>query len=145
MQLKRCGLLAFALMVLVGLSGCVSNAPKESESVVFRKSESWGPCLVGYVCEQDTILYSSGRLVRTGQTNSTTTLSKEGLESFFSQVRSTGIMEKNCSTEIVVDYWAEYQISLDGIEKSISYPGCSSEIEKIEAKLPPAPAKQGGA
>lgn len=148
MSLKPVQSILVTLAIAAILSGCVNNnlggAGAEGQAI-FRKTESWGPCLKGDVCRETTILYESGLLIRSGQENATYMLSKEVVAAFVSEIRGTGIMGMDCASARVEDYSAEYSIALDGLRKEISFPGCFNELEKIEAHLPPETPKRGGA
>ena len=100
---------------------------------LFQKDEGRGPCLVGEICVQKTILYRSGELVLTGKVTRNEQISQVVLNQIIDKIRKSGIMQKECEGGLVTDVYAESKIILDGQEKVIIFPGCADELGEIES------------
>jgi hypothetical protein len=109
---------------------------QNSNLILFEKTASWGPCPPNYTCVQNTKLYYSGKLVLEGEKNSESQLDKETIEKIKNQIKSSGIMDKECSVEFPVpDVLADYTLNLEGKIKKISYPNCEEDLSKIESLI----------
>jgi len=100
----------------------------------------------GGSCHFNTYLYSSGKLiiesgelaVEPGGEKATAyptvqkELDKNLMGRITEQIRSSGIMNKSCEAELVMDYYVDYFINLDGIKKKVRFPGCESEFREID-------------
>ena len=62
-------------------------------------------------------------------------LSEGAMDGIFSKIRDSGIMEKTCEAEMVLDYYVDYFINLDGIQKEIRFPGCEPEFNAIDGLI----------
>lgn len=104
-----------------------------ADAILFEKQESWGPCPPGgEPCQQTTLLYTTGRLVLYGNENKEQNLSPELIKTIYSKIEETGIMQKNCDTQPVLDYIATYKITINNTTKNIQSPGCYFELSSIE-------------
>ena len=133
------------------ITGVVSSVvPSISPNqVLFKEREGWGPCPGPFdSCSQLTVLLYSGELILEGSSNSTSQLTPIQVEAVIGKIRSTGILEKECKFNPVMDYWAGYTINLDGKTKKVTFPGCDDELGEIKALIPtPTPSpnpRQGG-
>lgn len=109
---------------------------QNSNLILFEKTAGWGPCPPNYTCVQSTRLYYSGKLILEGEKNSQSQLDKETLEKIKNQIKSSGIMDKECPNEFPVpDYSADYILNLEGKVKKISYPNCEEELNGIESLI----------
>ena len=59
-------------------------------------------------------------------------LDKNVIDSVIKQIRDSGIMNKPCEAEMVMDYYVNYFINLDGVKKEAQFPGCESEFNAID-------------
>ncbi len=106
------------------------------EDFRFEKTENWGPCPQSETCFQKTILKGDGFFEREGQDNNVKFLSVVELLSIINKIKSTGIMEKECISQPVLDYSATYNIRLSDKQKEIISPGCQEELKEIEKLIP---------
>lgn len=101
----------------------------------------------GGSCHFNTYLYSSGKLiiesgelavVKSGGEKATAyptinkVLDKNLMDGIIKQIRDSGVMDKSCEAEMIMDYYVDYFINLDGIKKEVKFPGCESELNKID-------------
>ena len=96
----------------------------------------------GGSCYNHTYLYSLGELVtESGWSNGEKSityptvqgkLDKNLMGQVLKQIRDSGILNKECPAELVTDYNTTYFINLDNIKKEIEFPGCKSELNKID-------------
>jgi|GEM_PF-6719746 len=126
-------------------------APKEpfektlaNESLIYSKTEGWGPCPPGAYCAQKTTLYSSGLYVREGAENFTREFGPEFSEKFVGKAMTLGFPEKNCSAELMLDYYAKYSLTIGGKTQEFVFPGCEREIRELETLLPKGQDPIGG-
>lgn len=114
------------------------SVDKNLNQIILEKNEGWGPCPPGgEPCSQTTTLYASGRLVFKGNKNEEKLLSKELVAQIITQIRKSGIMNKDCGLEqTILDYSALYTFYLDGQAKTIQFPGCKDELKEIEKLIP---------
>ena len=113
------------------------NTPKNiqgQDSLIFKRSEGWGPCPDGLTCTLDTYLYESGKLNFIGDVNKEVQLNEKELETIISAIRKSGIFEKNCAGPRISDYIVEYEINLDGKIKHIDIgdTGCGDYLNEID-------------
>ena len=112
------------------------NTPKNiqgQDSLIFKRSEGWGPCPDGLTCSLDTYLYESGKLNFIGDVNKEVQLNEKEMETIISAIRKSGIFEKDCTGPMVLDYIVEYEINLDKKTKRIDIgdTGCGNNIKEI--------------
>lgn len=101
----------------------------------------------GGSCHFNTYLYSSGKLiiesgelavVKSGGEKATAyptinkVLDKNLMDRIIKQIRDSGVMDKSCKAEIIMDYYVDYFVNLDGTKKEVKFPGCESEFNKID-------------
>lgn len=112
-----------------GLISC----EKESDEILFQKDASWGPCPVYPGCYQNLSLYYSGKLevVEEGSDN-VTYLGVDIVQDVIRAIRDSGLLTEECSGPDVMDYGATYYINLDGVNRTIRFPGCEEELDAIE-------------
>ena len=71
-----------------------------------------------------------------GSTQIQKQLSPDEISELISTIKATGIMDKNCSGQIVLDYSPTYKLNIENREKAIDYPGCEPELLEIEKLIP---------
>lgn len=116
-----------------------SSTPKDkaaNDVVIFYKTESWGPCPQGEVCTQSTMLFSSGTFIQEGSKNIQKKLPRETVDKVKSKIESSGIMDKDCPAQGVIDYYATYQLVVGHQVKTIQFPGCEDILKEIEQLIP---------
>lgn len=100
----------------------------------------------GGSCHFNTYLYSSGKLIEEsgelamapdGEKATTyptvqKELDKNTVDRIIKQIRDSGIMQKSCEAEMIMDYYVNYFINLDGVKKEAQFPGCKSEFDEID-------------
>lgn len=100
----------------------------------------------GGTCYAKTSLYFSGKLItersevvlspdgekRVAYPAVEKTLNKNTMDRIIKQIRDSGIMNKSCEAEMIMDYYVSYFISLDGTIKEARFPGCKSEFNEID-------------
>jgi len=100
----------------------------------------------GGSCHFNTYLYSSGKLViesgelamgpdgeeSTAYPTVEKELDKELMERITLQIRNSGIMDKSCEAEMVMDYYVNYFVQFDGATKEARFPGCEAEFNEID-------------
>lgn len=110
----------------------------------------------GGSCHFNTYLYSSGKLiVESGELAVTPDgekaaayptiekqLDQSLMDRIVQQIRDSGVMKKSCEAEMIMDYYVNYFINLDGVKKEVQFPGCESEFDKIDELIDTAPDKQ---
>ncbi len=139
-QLERCNIINATPFINPNCHGvfdasytCYVNCQETENEILFKKIEFWGPCPQGEICRQSTKLYSSGKLIsKGGTTNLQTLLYKEDMNQIVERINASNIINKDCSSKGVLDYWANYTINIDNQEKTIKFPGCKEELEDIE-------------
>jgi hypothetical protein len=109
---------------------------QNDEVILFEKSEGWGPCPPNSICHQSTKLYYSGKLVLAGEKELQKQLSQEIINDLIKKIKVTGVMDKDCSSQMVLDYGATYKLNIDGQGKTIQFPGCEEELREIEKLIP---------
>jgi len=108
----------------------------KNDLILFEENESWGPCPPDMICGQTTKFYESGKLVLKGEKNIEKQLDKETLEEIKSQIKSSGIMDKECSGKFPLpDYSADYTLNFEGKIKKVRYPNCEEELKEIESTI----------
>ena len=109
--------------------------PQALSPIFYQKDSTWGPCPTGQTCAQTIQLYSSGKLILTGNKEGRQQLSDVELRRIENQIRQSGIMEKDCSNLLYpADTWYKYTINLDGkSSKIIGYdPICEEVLWQID-------------
>ena len=100
----------------------------------------------GGTCYSKTSLYFSGKLViegsevvmgengeeRTAYPTIEKTLDKKAVDEIIRQIRDSGVLTKPCEAELIMDFYVDYFINLDGIQREIKFPGCETELNKID-------------
>ena len=81
------------------------------------------------------ILYDSGKLVYNGTSVFTTTLNESRLNHVKETILRSNILNKECELTQVMDYWADYDISLNMQSRSLTYPECEDELKVIDDAL----------
>lgn len=106
---------------------------KDSNELILQRSEGWGPCPPGSTCSLDVFLYKSGKLVFKGSTEKEVTLDQKTVNSIVEVIKNSGVLGKNCSGSIIVDYMVEYTINIDGKTKIVTSrdTGCSENFKEL--------------
>ena len=92
----------------------------KKDTPLYARSEGWGPCpSKESTCNLDTYLYESGRLLFKGDTNFETKIDQADIEKIKDEIQKSGVMHKNCSGPIVLDYSVSYELNIDGKIKKI--------------------------
>ena len=125
-----------AILIVIILVVLVTQRPIQGNTLLYEKSESWGPCPPNGTCQQSTKLYYSGRLVVKGATELQKQLTQQEINDLIAKIKSTHIMRKECSAPIVLDYSATYRLNVSGKQKTIRFPGCKEELQEIEELIP---------
>ncbi len=127
-------ILAFLIGVGILIQKYWSLDSQENDLVLFEEREAWGPCDTPEGCYQATKLYYSGKLVLEGERkNMKKRVSKEIIEEVINKIRTSGIMDKDCSIPFTTagsDF--VYTINLDNRTKQIMRPGCLELIQEIQ-------------
>jgi hypothetical protein len=105
---------------------------QNADLILFKEEEGWGPCPPNSICWQSTKLYYSGKLVLEGEKSIEKQLDQEKVEEIKNLIKSSGIMQKDCSAELILDYGATYFLNLNGQVRTIKYPGCTNELGEIK-------------
>lgn len=93
---------------------------KKQNALIYKRSEGWGPCPdKTMTCQLETDLYESGRLVFAGDINKEVQLDKETVGKIVNAIQLSGVLEKDCSGPMVLDYTVEYEINIKGKTKRI--------------------------
>ncbi len=107
------------------------NNEKDAEMVdefaIYSKESGWGPCMTGDPndCREDIIIFNTGKAVIDGIE---TSIGIDSVLRINQAIQDSGIKEKACEYDVVMDYWANYYIH----PKSITYPGCEKELLIID-------------
>ncbi|OGZ43733.1 MAG: hypothetical protein A2719_01445 [Candidatus Ryanbacteria bacterium RIFCSPHIGHO2_01_FULL_45_22] len=131
------GLLATQRFWVPKLVTAIMNYTDEadpSQTLIFEKRASWGPCPYEGGCFEMLYLYKSGKIVVDNENGRhENQLSKEFMERFNQTVEQTGIMQKKCVMPLTADYSVSYTIVHDGKKKNIESRGCEEELKTIDA------------
>ncbi|MBI2035748.1 MAG: hypothetical protein HYT12_03665 [Candidatus Liptonbacteria bacterium] len=109
----------------------------------------------GGSCHYNTYLYASGKLtMESGELAITPDgekstaypavekqLDKVLMDRIIKQIRDSGVMTKPCDAELVMDYFVNYFLFLDGIKKEAKFPGCEAEFNAIDKLIDTAADK----
>lgn len=109
---------------------------QNSNAILFQKDAGYGPCPTNAKCYQHTTLYYSGKLILEGDKNLQKQLSQEELNQIIAKIEETNVMEKECTPTPIVDYSANYTLTVNNQEKKIRFPGCEDELRVIEKLIP---------
>jgi len=129
-----------ALGLLLYVSSVKTKSPitaKKQDALIYKRSEGWGPCPdKTMTCQLETDLYESGKLVFIGDVNKEVQLDKETVGKIVNAIEQSGVLEKNCSGPMILDYTVEYEINIKGKTKRIGIEdtncrGDFSETNKI--------------
>ena len=105
------------------------------------KSGSGGSCHFNtYLYKSGTLVLESGELVvrEEGGEKATTyptvqmELDKNAMDGIINQIRDSGILTKPCEAEMIMDYYVDYFVNLDGIKRETQFPGCEAEFNEID-------------
>lgn len=114
----------------------LNTAPKQKANVyiLYEKNEKLKSCQLDEICEQTTLVTSSGALVTQGSTDFVASLNLASLKRIQNEIKETGIMEKICLPPVVIDnnYPVDYTLNIDGKTKKIQFRGCENELKKID-------------
>mgnify|MGYP006865021807 CR=1 FL=1 len=93
----------------------------------YIKESFWGPCPTNEPgeCEEKITIYTGGKVIVNEVETSAT---NEEIMKLSNTINATGILNKECPHDIVLDYWATYWFT----SKKVIYPGCEKELEKID-------------
>ncbi len=122
-----------------------------NDILIYKRSEGWGPCpSEKLTCSLDTYLYKSGKLIFIGDTNVEVKLNKEIVAKIVSKIEESGVLDKDCSGPIVLDYAVEYEININGKTKKIGYEDTKcwddlTEVNQIIDSYHDNSKRQGGA
>ena len=100
----------------------------------------------GGTCYSKTSLYFSGKLVTEGSEvvmgedgekrvaypAIEKVLNKNSMDKIIKQIRDSGLLTKPCEARLIMDYYVNYFINLDGAQREIKFPGCETELNKID-------------
>jgi hypothetical protein len=124
-------LLLFLLLCFLGFNN-LKNMTFNSDEILLNEYSAWGPCPNNFTCWANLTLYYTGKLVLDGKVKNTTYLKSSKINQITSLISSTNIMNKNCSAELVVDYYSTFTINYKDVVKVITFPGCQDEIMQIK-------------
>lgn len=105
-----------------------------NDILIYKRSEGWGPCpSEELTCRLDTYLYKSGKLIFIGDTNMEVKLDKEIVAKIVNEIEESGVLDKDCSGPMVLDYTVKYEINIDGKTKKIGYEDtkCWDDLTKV--------------
>lgn len=144
-----------------GLTGSGEDSTFDDPDLLYGKRALAGMCRTKYgsggSCHFNTYLYKSGKLVlesgelamepygekRTIFPTEEKTLDKIAVDKIIEYIRSSGVMDKSCETnEMINDYYTDYFFNLDGVKKEIQFPGCERELDEIDELINVAADKQ---
>lgn len=103
--------------------------------LLFQRTASWGPCALpdANACHDELILSQDGTLNVSsvkGPVHEKITI--ENLKKIKNYIRTSNLLHKSCEAPGVVDYAAQYRITLDSITRDIDFPGCESDLKVID-------------
>jgi len=142
--------LIIVLVILIGVvlaylysQGHFTGDPKDSsfdnnyDSILFEKTEGWGPCRRNDFCSKVTSLYRSGRFVVKSKTTVENDVSDLVVDAVIEKIKRSNLMKKECKEEIIMDYSVKYRIILDGKTREFNNPLCAgfSEINTLLPKI----------
>ena len=104
-------------------------------TLIFEKSESWGPCSDNEKCFKKTLVYSNGRFVLEGEKDLERNIGIESVDRFIKAVKDSGVMGKRCEGPSALDYEATYKIYLDNTTRTIIFPNCREELKEVDSLL----------
>jgi len=111
----------------------------EQDYVIFEKNEKWrldggAPCPNTQICEQNTKIFRSGKIVGVGAKMFTGILSQGEINRLASAIVSSDIFSKDCVPQDKARL-TSYVIKLGTQTKRIDYSGCKTELEQIESQV----------
>ena len=114
--------------------------PPNKNTILFEQEESWGPCPEGpeglegseWSCHYELKIYYSGKIVL-GSGKKEKQLSEEEVKDIIKEIKSSHIIRKPCFARgIVLDFSKTEKIQIGIFKKTIIYPACEKEMERIE-------------
>ncbi len=116
-----------------------TNPPTDTHTnFLFQRTASWGPCALpnANACHDELTLSQDGML----EISSVKGIVKEKLdpsklEKIKNHIRTSKLLQLPCTASIILDYSAQYRITLDGTTKDIDFPGCERELKVIDDLL----------
>ena len=104
-------------------------------TLIFEKSESWGPCSDNEKCFKKTLVYSNGRFVLEGEKDLERNIGIKNIDRFIKAIKDSGVISKKCEGPTALDYEATYKIYLDNTITTITFPNCREELKEVDNLL----------
>lgn len=108
-----------------------------SDQLLLKKYSSWGPCPPqADSCYEKLEIYFSGKTVVDTGSKKYTTVSSTTIQNIQNFIQTSGIMNKVCPNDLILDYSATYTFYQSGKEKVVNFPGCEDDLSNLEKLLP---------
>ena len=105
----------------------------DSSEILFDRQSSWGPCPdPDGGCFENITLYMSGRAVKESKDGiDEVFLSSDVIEIIKQEIINEGLDSKSCKSPQVLDLWITDKVSVNGKIKTVQFPGCQEEMQRI--------------
>ena len=102
-------------LTIIFISGCVTENNFDTNSILFEKNSSWGPCpsTDAFACIDNYSLYYSGRVLDNGVEKY---LSTEKVNEVLAKIKYGNLNLPSCFVVAGTDYFVNYRVFVDGKE-----------------------------